>query len=132
MFVKENRDRRKKEVEILSSLLFPVYNSDRGSTQPGKYVRHHFGKGKRLWWNSKHNERLSRSSRSKRFYEKGVLRNLPKFTRKHLHGNLFFNKVKCCGFSTSFKTRLQNKLFLKILRNLLEHSFCRTPQDDCF
>ena len=36
----------------------------------------------------------SRSSRPEVFCKKGVLRNLTKFTEKHLCQNLFFNKVE--------------------------------------
>ena len=35
----------------------------------------------------------SRSSRSDMFCKKGVLKNFPKFTGKHLYQSLFFNKV---------------------------------------
>ena len=65
-----------------------------------------------MWCNSKQNECLCRSSRSKGFYKKFVLRNFPKSTRKHLCQSLFFEKVRRCRSATSWKTRLQCECFL--------------------
>ena len=52
-----------------------------------------FRKSKRLWWDSKQNEWLSRSSRSKGFYKKSGLIYFPKFTRKYLYRSLFLIKL---------------------------------------
>ena len=45
---------------------------------------------------------------------KSVMRNFAEFTRKHLCGNLFFDKVKLCKSATSLK----------------KHLFSRTPPED--
>ena len=45
------------------------------------------------------------------FYEKGVLRNLTKFTRKHLCQSLFFNKVAGLRPATLLKKRIWHRCF---------------------
>ena len=85
----------------------------------GKYARHSFGKSERSWWDSKQNEWLSRSNRSNGFYKTVVLKNFPKFTRKHLCWSLFFDNVRLCRSATSFKRRLQHRFSFRILQNLL-------------
>ena len=52
--------------------------------------------------------RTDRSSRLEVFCKKGVLRNLAKFTGKHLCQSLFFNKVEACNF---IKKRLWHRCF---------------------
>ena len=54
---------------------------------------------------------IFRSSRPKVFYKKGVLRNFAKFTRKHLHQSLFFNKVVRLRPATLYKKRLWHRCF---------------------
>ena len=96
-----------------------------------------FRKSKRLWWDSKQNEWLSRSSRSKGFYKKSGLIYFPKFTRKYLYRSLFlikslFDLFEHFRSATSFKMRLECRFYLQILRIIQEHPFCRTPLVDCF
>ena len=43
---------------------------------------------------------------SKGFFKKSVMRNFAEFTRKHLCGNLFFDKVKLCRSAASMKASL--------------------------
>ena len=50
--------------------------------------------------------RSLRSNRQDVFYEKGVLKNLAKFTGKHLCQSLLFNKVSGLKSATLFKRRL--------------------------
>ena len=57
----------------------------------------------------------SRSSHRRCSVRKGVLRNLTKFTGKHLYQSLFFNKVASCEFCQIFK----NIFFAEHLRWLL-------------
>ena len=69
-----------------------------------KYVWHHFGKGKRLWWDSKQNGWLSKQ---KQPFE-GVLQKrcseiFPKIHKKTSVWESLFDKVRCCRFTTSFK-----------------------------
>ena len=45
------------------------------------------------------------------FYKKGVFRNFPKFTRKHLFLSLFFNKVAGLRAATLLKKRLWHRCF---------------------
>ena len=86
-----------------------------------KYVQRCFGKDKMSWWDSIQNKRLS--SDWKGPYEKGVLRNFPKITRKHFSWNLFIDKVRYCRSATSFKTRLEYRFFLWILWNFKKRLF---------
>ena len=59
--------------------------------------------------------------------KKGALRNFTKFTGKHLHQSLFFNKVAGLRLGTLFKKRPWNRCFpvnfVKFLRkpSLIEH-----------
>ena len=61
------------------------------------------------------------------FGKKGVLRNLTKFTGKHLCQNFFFNKVACLRTATLLKKKLWHRCFpenfVKFLRTpfLTEH-----------
>ena len=67
------------------------------------------------------------SSRPEVFCQKGVLRNFPKFTRKHLCQSLFFNKVVGLRPATLLKKRLWHRCFpvnfVKFLRTpfFIEH-----------
>ena len=55
---------------------------------------------------------------------KGFLKNLAKFTRKHLFWSLFFNKVAGPRPVTLFKKRLQNPCFpIEVLKNTLKNTF---------
>ena len=63
----------------------------------------------------------SRSSHSMVFY-KGVRRNFAKFTGKHL----------CLSLKLYLKRDSGTGVFLLILRNFLEHLFCRTSANGCF
>ena len=53
----------------------------------------------------------SRSSRPEVFCKKGVLRNIAKFTGKHLCQSLFFNKVAGLRPATLLKKRLWHRCF---------------------
>ena len=65
---------------------------------------------------------LSRSSRPDVFYEKGVLKDFAKFTRKHLCQGLFFNKVAELRPTTLLKKRLWLRCF-----HVNFAKFLRTP-----
>ena len=58
--------------------------------------------------------------------KKGVLKNFPKFTGKHLCQSLFFNKVAGLRPATLLKRDSGADVFLWILRNFYEHFFYRT------
>ena len=74
-----------------------------------------------------------RSSHRRCSIRKDVLRNLAKFTGKHLFQCLFFNKVAGAEACNFIKNRDSGTgVFLCILQNLLEHLFYRTPHGDCF
>ena len=65
---------------------------------------------------------ISRSSRPEVSCKKGVLRNFPKFTGKHLSQSLFFNKVAGLKPATLLKKRLWHRCFpMKFVK------FFRTP-----
>ena len=65
------------------------------------------------------------------FIKKGVLKNVTKFTGRHLYHSLFFNKV--AGLCLQhFKKRLWYRCFLWISWNFQEQLFYRTPLDECF
>ena len=79
-----------------------------------------------------------RSRRPEVFCKKGVLRNFPKFTGKHLCQSLFFNTVAGLRPSTLLKKRLWHRCFpvnfVKFLRTpfltehfwwLLQSCYCR-------
>ena len=53
----------------------------------------------------------NRSSRPEMFSIKGVLRNLAKFSEKHLYQGLFFNKFAGLGPATLLKMRLWHRRF---------------------
>ena len=91
---------------------FPVLEIKPRKYSARKNVWYQFWKDENMWCNSKQNECLCRSSRSKGFYKKFVLRNFPKSTRKHLCQSLFFEKVRRCRSATSWETRLQCECFL--------------------
>ena len=55
--------------------------------------------------------------------KKGVLRNFPKFTGKHLCNSLFFNKVADLSPATLLEKKLWNRCFPVNFRNLLEIPF---------
>ena len=62
-----------------------------------------------------------RSSRPEMFCKKAVLRDFPKFTRKHLFQSLFFTKVAGQGQQLYLKWDPVSWCFLWILWNLEEH-----------
>ena len=62
------------------------------------------------------------------FYKKGVLKNLAKFTGKHLRQIPFFNKVEEWIKKETLAQVFSCEFYKKILQNL----FHRTPLDDCF
>ena len=80
----------------------------------------------------------SRSSRLEVFCKKGVLRNLTKFTGKHLCQSLFFNKVAGLRAATLLKKRLWHRCFpvnfVKFLRTpfYTEHLFTQNTSGGCF
>ena len=53
----------------------------------------------------------TRSSHRRCSVKKGVLRNLTKFTGKHLHQSLFFNKVAGLTSATLLKKRRRDSCF---------------------
>ena len=75
----------------------------------------------------------ARSSRPELFCKKGVLRNFPKFTGKHLCQSLIFNKVAGLRPATLLKKRLWYRRFpvnfVKFLRTLffIEHLWWLLP-----
>ena len=65
---------------------------------------------------------LFRSSRPEAFCKKGVLRNFAKFTGKHLHQSLFFNKAAHLRPATLLKKRIWQSCFPMTFAK-----FLRTP-----
>ena len=65
---------------------------------------------------------IFRRSRPEVFCKKSVLRNFTKFTGKHLHLSIFYNKVAAPHSATLFKKRLWHRCFFvtfaKFLRTL--------------
>ena len=61
------------------------------------------------------------------FCKKGVLRNVTKFTGKHLCQSLFFNKLQTQGLQPYSTRYSRTGIFLWILWNFKEHLFYRTP-----
>ena len=72
---------------------------------------------------------ISRSSHWRCSNEKGVLRNLTKFTGKHLCQSLFFNKVAGLRPTTLLKKRLRHRCFPVNFPKFLRTSFLQnTPR----
>ena len=71
---------------------------------------------------------MIRKSRPLVFCKKGVLTNLRKFIRKHLHGSIAFNEVADIQYSTLSKK--------EILAQVFTYEFCENPQNtfltECF
>ena len=65
----------------------------------------------------------SRNSCPEVFCKKGVLRNIAKFTGKHLCQSLFFNKVAGLSAATLLKKRLWHRCFSVNFAQFLETSF---------
>ena len=74
----------------------------------------------------------TRSSHQRCSVRKGVLRNVAKFTVKHLCQVLFYNKVACPERATLLKKRLWHKCFPMNFAKFLRTPFHRTPLNDCF
>ena len=66
------------------------------------------------------------------FCKKAVLKNFTKFTGKHLHQSLFFNKVAGLSPAALLKKRLCHRCFLWILWNFKEHIFSWNTSGGCF
>ena len=64
-----------------------------------------------------------RSSHQRCSMKKGVLRNFPKFTGKHLCHSLFLNKVAGLSPATLLKKRLWNRYFPVNFRKFLRAPF---------
>ena len=64
---------------------------------------------------------IIRNNHKKCSSKKGILKNVAKFTRKHLLQNLFLIKIQ------AWPLQLGTCAFLWILWNLKEHHFYRTP-----
>ena len=75
-----------------------------------------------------HDDSISRSSRPEVFCKRGVLRNLVKFTGKHLRQSLFFNKIAGLRPATLAKketlTQVLSCEFCEISKNTFSY---RTP-----
>ena len=65
---------------------------------------------------------LHRSSRPEVFCKKGILRNFPKFSGKHLCQGLFFNKVAGLGTSTHFSHTFKRWSYRKLLCKPFAHT----------
>ena len=66
------------------------------------------------------------------FCKKGVLRNLAKFTGKHLYLSLFFDQVAHLRPATLLKQTLWHNCFLVNFAKYLRTPFYRTPLGDYF
>ena len=97
---------------LIFIFLFLLNNSSLSELSGLEWFDESFGKSKRC---------SNRNSRPQVFCKKGVLRNLIKFTGKHLYRSLFFNKVAGLRSAILFKKRLW-KFFLG---NFVK--FLRTP-----
>ena len=73
-----------------------------------------------------------RSSHPEMFCKKAVLRDFPKFTRKHLCQSLFITKVAGQGQQLYLKRDPVSWCFLWILQNLEEHLFLQNTSGGCF
>ena len=74
----------------------------------------------------------ARSSHQRSSVRKGILRNFAKFTGKHLHQSLFFNKVAGLANNFTEKKALVQAFscdFCEISKN---NTFLHTSLDDCF
>ena len=77
--------------------------------------------------------KMLRSTRSKVFRKKGVLKNLAKFTGKHLCQSLFFNKVTGCKTYNFIKKEDLAQVFPCELAKFLRIAFFnRTPPEAAF
>ena len=68
---------------------------------------------------------MFRSSRAEVFCKNGILRNIAKFTGKHLCQSFFFNKVAGFRFATSLKKRLWHRRFPVNFAKFLMTSFLK-------
>ena len=71
---------------------------------------------------------MFRSSRRRFYLRKVVLRNIGKFTGKHMRQSLFFNKISGLKFATLLKKRLWHRClpvnFAKFLRTPFLQNTC--------
>ena len=74
----------------------------------------------------------TRSSHQNSFVRKGVLRNIAKFTGKHLRQVLFCNKVAGPEPAILLKKTLWHRRFPMNFAKYLRKLFHRTPLNDCF
>ena len=81
---------------------------------------------------SSRSQMLFRSSRPEMFCKKAVLRDFPKFTRKHLFQSLFITKVAGQVWQLDLKRDLVSWCFLLILQKLEEHLFLQNTSHGCF
>ena len=75
---------------------------------------------------------LHRSSRPELFCKKGILRNFPKFSGKHLCQGLFFNKVAGLRPGTLLKKRLWHRCFAVNFAKFLRIPFLQNTSSGCF
>ena len=75
---------------------------------------------------------LHRSSRPEGFCKKGILRNFPKFSGKHLCQGLFFNKVAGLRPGTLLKKRLWHRCFAVNFAKFLRIPFLQNTSSGCF
>ena len=77
-----------------------------------------------------------RSSHQRCSMKKGILKNFPKFTGKHLRQNLFFNKVAGLRPASLLKKRLFHRCFhvnfAKTFKNIFFTKHLRTTASDGF
>ena len=62
-------------------------------------------------------------SRLEKFYNKGIFKNSAKFTGKHLHRSLFWNKAAGCRPAISLNTESGTGAFLLIFWNLYKNIY---------
>ena len=67
-------------------------------------------------------KRINRSNHSEVFCKKGALKNFGKFTGKYMYWSLFLLKLQAWNL---IKQRPQCKCFLWVVRNFIEHTFCK-------
>ena len=99
-------------VEILSSLLFPVYKLSRENTQPENMCDIVFEKAKVHGGTVNRTSDYAEAAVRSGSIKKVLWEILQKFIRKHKCQSLLLDKVRRCRSACSLKTRLQRRCFL--------------------